>query len=337
MREEDDILFTGIVRDITERKQAEEELYKSNALVNLLREVSTASNEASTVEEAMQTGIRLVCAYTGWPIGHVFLRPRTEEGYTSDVVSTNLWHLDDPERFEEFVKTTEGTSFPSGVGLPGRVLASGKPDWIADVSEDPNFPRAQRAKDIGIRAGKAFPMLTGREVVAVLEFFSTNVVEPDDRFLEVMDQIGAQLGRVVERTQTGEALRVAKEEAEAANQAKSEFLANMSHEIRTPMNGVIGMTELLLGTELSDEQREYAGTVRSSGEHLLMVINDILDFSKIEAGQVNLEKLNFDLRTTVEEVARLLAERAGEKGLELISFVEYDVPTAVGGDPFRLR
>ena len=142
---------------------------------------------------------------------------------------------------------------------------------------------------------------------------------------------------VDERKKTEAQLADARDKALAAVEAKSAFLATMSHEIRTPMNGVIGMTGLLLETPLNSEQQHYAGIVRSSGEILLAIINDILDFSKIESGKLDFEFIDFDLRVALEETLELLSEKASTKNLELVGWVFADVPTAVQGDPGRIR
>ncbi|WP_167050392.1 MULTISPECIES: GGDEF domain-containing protein [Burkholderiaceae] len=175
------------------------ELYQRQQEIGLLETVATAANQASGIDDALSLAVREICGYTQWPVGHAFHVHRDHRDAVPAPVPSRIWHLAEPSRFESFRDATVVLWDAAMHGLPGRVLASGAPAWIPDVAGDADFPRAAAARAAGLCAAFGFPVLVDTEVVAILEFFSEQVAEPDEVLLRVMAQIGTQLGRVVER------------------------------------------------------------------------------------------------------------------------------------------
>lgn len=186
--------WVGVHLDITARREADRALHKETASVRLLQAVAVAANEAATVESALQTCIERVCEHTGWPLGHAY-----NLGSDNFLSSAGVWCTQNGDRWSEFRSYTESLKLPAGSGFPGGVCATAEPIWLTHVAEDPGFRRRDAAREAGLRTAFAFPVLVGRSVGAVLEFFSPDLVEPDPPLLEVMAHVGTQIGRVIER------------------------------------------------------------------------------------------------------------------------------------------
>ncbi|HLE48082.1 MAG TPA: ATP-binding protein [Candidatus Thermoplasmatota archaeon] len=314
--------YVFIVKDVTDEKRAAEAIRRKTAFVTLLQNVAVAANEARSIDEAMQRAVDEVCAATGWPVGHVYIRSGE---WSSGLSPSKIWHVDDADRFDTFRRITDATSFSPGVGLPGRVLSSGTPHWISDVTKDTNFPRSRIASDIGVRAAFAFPVLVDKEIVAVLEFFADRILDPDAQVLEVMGHVGTQLGRVVERARADEEHRrgmdriLEVEELKEVNKFKEQFIRTISHELNTPITPIklqLHMLQKELGP-LADTQRKAVEVVSRNVERLELLVQDMLDVTRIQSGQLKIARQPTKLYPLVHDALELFMESAKQAGVRL--------------------
>ena len=255
----------------TELRDSNKRLNNEVESAKLVESIAMASNETRAIDDTLTFCIERVCKFADWPLGHLYL---TEDKTATRLIPTGIWHVRDPGKFDVFQKITVDTPLEIGVGLPGRVLSSGEPEWIIDVTKDPNFPRAKQVKDIGVKAGFAFPILIGPEVVGVMEFFSTKAVEPDEEILAIMGQIGTQLGRVLERKQAQDQSDVSQEQLRnlyhRLQEVREEERTRTAREVHDHLSQLLTTIKLelsLLDKKLADHN---SGTQKSTQQLLDM-------------------------------------------------------------------
>jgi PAS domain S-box-containing protein len=310
--------------DITDRKRTESRLALQYAVTRILA-------DCTDFNEATRQILSAACEHLDWDLGAFWIVDGDDRLHCLDLCKKPGTNVD------EFERLTRNITFTKGVGLPGRVWATGKPARISNVTNDPNFPRAPVAEKVGLQGAFGFPILLDDEVLGVLEFFSHEIKDPDDELLRMVSSVGGQIGQFTKRKRVEEERadflereRSARTDAEKANRLKDEFLATVSHELRTPLNAVIGWSRMLRSGRLDVESAAHAlEVIERNAWAQKQIIEDILDVSRVITGKLQLTLGPVDLVAVVDaaldavrpalEAKQIRIETTIDAGLRIIS------------------
>jgi PAS domain S-box-containing protein len=319
-------------RDITDRKRTETRLALQYAVTQILSESLDFIESAGRILQA-------ACKGLDWDVSELW-RVDQAANVLRLVEMCHASQLKTPE----FDKLTRTSTFPMGVGLAGRIWASGEPVWIDNIVADESLPRSAAAGREGLRGAFGFPIKLGEEVLGVVDFFSAETRTPDDELLRLVASIGGQIGQFTERKRAEERLaelldseRAARSEAERANRLKDEFLATLSHELRTPLNAVIGWSRMLRSGRLDQESAAHAlEVVERNAWAQKQIIEDILDVSRVITGKLQMNLTAVDLVATVDAALDAVRPAMEAKDIKIETILDSSLGL-VSGDPDRLQ
>jgi len=295
-----------IGRDITQRVRSDRRRTAQYAIASLLA-------GSWTLAEASAAILQTIASIGDWALSAIWLYDEK----AGVLRCKSVWHSG-AENLEQFTEFSRSTTFQKGEGLPGRVWDAGKPDWISDVTVDPNFPRAVPAVHARLRAGFAFPLFAGRVVNGIIEMFSQNEVAPDEDLLQLVDALGTQIGMFIERRRIEQELQQEKESAEAANAAKDRFLAMLSHELRTPLTPIlIWAGETAKEADLGPEIREGLRMVCRNVELEARLIDDMLDLTRITRGKLKLQLGPANIHELVQHALEIVQGEVQDRHVEV--------------------
>ncbi|MBM0104680.1 GAF domain-containing protein [Steroidobacter sp. S1-65] len=316
--------LSRIQHGIGELERTTQALHRQVSFVELLQSVAVAANEATSTDTVLQFALDRICAHTGWPVGHVYLCAPD----SADLISSSLWHVDDPERFASLCNATQRTRLHAGMGLPGRVVKTGKPAWIRDVRDESSFAADVEVAALDVRGAFGFPVLVQGKVVAVLEFFSHRVEEPDDELLNVMANVGTQLGQVVERARAQEEIARNAEDLARSNAELEQFAYVASHDLQEPLRMVASFTQLLARRyrgQLDSEADEYIGYAVDGAQRMQTLILDLLSYARLSTKGQSPQPIN---TATVCEAALAQLKQSIKERNAVITVEQ--LPTVVG-------